>query len=288
MCDGRLEVRTKTPRYYKGQWQHKCYVPCGKCPVCITNRKRGWMFRLLQEDKRSTSSYFVTLTYNNFTVPITDNGFLTLKKSDLQKYLKRLRKLEPNSNIKYYAVGEYGGKFDRPHMHIIMFNVQEKENIGRAWTLNGKVIGTVHIGDIYNGSIPYVLSYVDKKNGQIPLHERDDRKKEFTVSSKHLGSNYLTPQVIAWHKSNLFPYVVNDGYKIKMPKYYMDKIFTEQEKARMSKIVDTYYQDKEMIREIELKAKHGKDMTIEHYKDLETIGRWNNYQNYLKKRKNHV
>ena len=66
-------------------------LPCGKCPNCYARRISGWSFRLMEEDKVSSSSYFITLTYDN--PPMSENGFMTLKKSDFQKFMKRLRKL---------------------------------------------------------------------------------------------------------------------------------------------------------------------------------------------------
>ena len=38
-------------------------VPCGKCIECRKARVNQWFVRLSQELKRSTSAYFVTLTY---------------------------------------------------------------------------------------------------------------------------------------------------------------------------------------------------------------------------------
>ena len=84
-------------------------VPCGKCPNCRSNRASAWSFRLIQEDKRSLSSNFVTLTYATEHVPILKSGYMSLNKSDLQKFFKRLRKLSIQ-RLRYYAVGEYGGK----------------------------------------------------------------------------------------------------------------------------------------------------------------------------------
>ena len=68
-------------------------VPCGKCPQCRSNRASAWSFRLMQEDKRSLSSLFVTLTYNTDHVPILKSGYMSLNKGDLQKFFKRLRNL---------------------------------------------------------------------------------------------------------------------------------------------------------------------------------------------------
>ena len=209
--------------------------PCGKCPPCKKRRTSGWSFRLVKEGERSKSALFVTLTYDTEYVPITTNGYMTLDLKDLQKFFKRLRKLS-NEKLKYYAVGEYGSTKKRPHYHIILYNANP-EHINRAWALNNKSIGTYHIGNVSAASIGYTLKYMSKKS-QIPIHTNDDRIKEFSVMSKGLGSNYLTDNMINWHKNNLEQrmYVpIEDGKKIAMPRYYKDKMYNEQEKDKISK-----------------------------------------------------
>ena len=54
-------------------------VPCGKCPDCVKKRTSQWSFRLRKQAEVSTSAYFITLTYDTEHVPITPNGFMTLK-----------------------------------------------------------------------------------------------------------------------------------------------------------------------------------------------------------------
>lgn len=165
-------------------------VPCGKCPLCLARRVSGWSFRLLQEDKVSISSLFITLTYDTLHVPITCNGFMALKKRDLQLFFKRLRKANLASMhktgeygslpIKYYAAGEYGGRTKRPHYHIILFNAK-LELIQEAWKL-----GQVHYGKVSGASVGYTLKYMCKPK-TIPMHRNDDRQPEFSLMSKSWG-----------------------------------------------------------------------------------------------------
>lgn len=112
-------------------------VPCGKCENCKKVRLSAWSYRLLQEDKNAESSYFLTLTYNVHSVPITRRGFMSLNKRHLQLFFKRLRKAIDRHGgfgqpLKYYAVGEYGGRFNRPHYHVILFNAPLELLIGRG------------------------------------------------------------------------------------------------------------------------------------------------------------
>jgi hypothetical protein len=230
-----MSSRCITPFYKKEliRGEHIPF-PCGKCPPCKKRRTSGWSFRLLKEGERSKSALFVTLTYDTDHVPITKNGYMTLDLKDLQKFFKRLRKLT-DEKLKYYAVGEYGSNKKRPHYHIILYNANP-EHIARAWALNNYTIGTYYIGNVSGASIGYTLKYMSKES-KIPIHQNDDRKKEFSVMSKGLGSNYLSENMIYWHKNDLEKrmYVpIENGKKIAMPRYYKDKMYNEEEKVKIS------------------------------------------------------
>jgi hypothetical protein len=209
-------------------------VPCSKCPPCKKRRTSGWSFRLVKEGERSLSALFVTLTYNTEVVPITKNGFMNLDKADVQKFMKRLRKLS-NEKLKYYVCGEYGTKRMRPHYHLIIFNA-DKEKVELAWTLDRRPLGQIYIGDVNEASIGYTLKYMTKK-GKIPMHYNDDRQKEFSLMSKGLGSNYLTEKMVKWHKNNIEERMycnIKGNKKIAMPRYYKDKIYSNFDKIRIS------------------------------------------------------
>lgn len=110
---------------------------------------------------------------------------MSLAKRDVQLFFKRLRKSQPEgTSIKYYTVGEYGGKTFRPHYHAIVFNAAIN-TIQDAWQM-----GTVHYGTVSGASIGYTLKYMAKIS-RIPLHSNDDRVPEFALMSKGLGEAYL-------------------------------------------------------------------------------------------------
>lgn len=215
----------------KGHWIE---VPCGKCPECRKRRVSGWSFRLMQEEKVSWSAHFVTLTYDTAHVPFAKSGYMTLNKKHVQDFIKRLRYFEnefDSQTIKYYLCGEYGGKTNRPHYHLIIFNVVKIGHIDKAWNL-----GSVHYGTVSEASVGYTLKYLDKEK-RIPMHRNDDRVPEFSLMSKGLGKNYLTAQMVQYHKADLFNRVccnIPDGKKIAMPRYYKDKIYSESQRAQIA------------------------------------------------------
>jgi len=212
-------------------------VPCGKCYNCKRRRTSSWSVRLIKEGERSISAHFLTLTYNTDSVPISDNGFMTLNKIDLQKFFKRLRKWHGKNTtpLKYYAVGEYGGQTKRPHYHIVIFNAN-LEHFERSWSIDLKPLGQIHIGTITEASIGYTLKYICK-DSQIPMHKNDDRLKEFALMSKGLGSNYLTEKMLKWHKDKIEERIyvpLKDGKKAPLPRYYKQKIYDEFDKEKIS------------------------------------------------------
>lgn len=155
-------------------------VPCGKCPACFARRVSQWSYRLMQEEKESISSHFITLTYDTNHVFITNNGYMSLHKRHTQLFFKRLRKNPKNHDrkIKYYLVGEYGGKTQRPHYHIILFNA-DVSTIQESW-----LQGAIHYGTVSGASIGYTLKYISKK-GKMPMHKGDDRIPQFALMSKN-------------------------------------------------------------------------------------------------------
>ena len=237
-----MSTRCITPFYKKNDEKYRNIpFPCGKCPNCMRRRTSGWSFRLVKEGERSNSALFVTLTYNPEHIPLTKNGYMTLDKTHLQLYFKRLRKENKkytNEKISYYAVGEYGSKNTRPHYHVIFFNAHPLA-IEKTWKVNNVDIGSIFIGSVSDASIGYTLKYMTKES-KIPIHQNDDRKKEFSLMSKGLGANYLTEQMVKWHKSDLQKrmYVpLKDGKKIAMPRYYKDKIYTEFDKFHINNYI---------------------------------------------------
>jgi hypothetical protein len=254
-CITPFQVRDKITN----QWMA---LPCGKCPNCMKRRTSGWSFRLMKEGERSETALFVTLTYNGYYLPFTKNGFRTLDKRDLQLFMKRLRKLS-GRKIKYYACGEYGSVKDRPHYHLILFNA-DPEKVEKAWSFyktgGGRMpIGNIFIGEVNEASIGYTLKYMQKP-GKIPKHQNDDRVKEFSLMSKGLGANYITDNMVNWHKNDLLNrmYVpMLDGKKIAMPRYYKDKMYSDTQKLLINNHLKVVMSDEAVKAELELIKEFG-------------------------------
>lgn len=284
-CDSPFFVNNSSVNLAKGM-PERVPVPCGKCASCKLRRVNSWVFRLLQEEKISASAHFITLTYDTRFVPISDNGFMTLKKVDFQDYMKRLRKL-CDLPLKYYAVGEYGSRNRRPHYHAIVFNVKDSEDFFRAWSLDGQNLGSVHVGQVTSDSIAYTLKYIDKPSF-CKQHGRDDRSPEFSLMSKGLGSSYVTPEIVRYHRENLDKvYLVKlSGHRVAMPRYYRDKIFSEDEKRLQVKLIQSAIDSEEIEkrRYFDSMPPYGKDFTFDDLVDCQRMARDNKFYHNQKSR----
>lgn len=122
---------------------------------------------------------FITLTYDNAHLP-PDGG---LRYEDLQKFWKRLR--YELGEVRYYAVGEYGDKTQRPHYHACVFGhaftedrIVLRETPNLLWTspllqrLWG--MGNVSVGALNFTTANYTASYVTKQLRRRKQYVRTD------------------------------------------------------------------------------------------------------------------
>jgi len=160
----------------------------------------------------------------------------TLYKPDLMRFNQSIKKYQGRSftsdlkltwpRIKYYCVGEYGSKTRRPHYHGIYFNIHPKtlQHIAK----DGWDKGNVHVGSVTDKSINYVTKYIIDRD-----YEHEDQKP-FSMMSKGLGESYLQKNA-KWHTDAMRGYMMHQGRRIAMPRYYKDRIFSEEEKDLLAK-----------------------------------------------------
>lgn len=278
-----------SPVQVKQKDQSPVYVKCGKCYICQSKRTSGWGFRLSKQSELYLHSLFVTLTYNNETIPISKNGYRTLKKDDLTNFFKRLRKSPTGlQKITYYACGEYGTLKKRPHYHIILFGCTYSQ-IQRAWstydrnTKQFKPIGEIYFGNVQGASCSYVLKYLTKPP-TVGLHSRDDRQHEYSVMSKGLGENYLTPEMIRYHHADLENRLCihTEGKKISMPEYYKKRIYNSEQKGHLKGYFEwltPLIEGEEREKHLHLTDSEYSKMKIEQHKNLTTQFRLNSLKN---------
>ncbi len=200
-------------------------VPCGRCVECRIAKAREWETRLVHESKYYEKKCFVTLTYNNECLPKD----YSLKKKELQKWIKRLRK-RTKAKIKYYACGEYGTQKWRPHYHIIILGLglEDRNQIEDTW---GN--GFVHIGTVTSNSIKYTADYTTKTEigkWAKEYYGRSGREPPFRIMSKGIGLKYAKEQ-----KEQLKEYreIKLQGYNRAIPRYYVEKLGIDKELMKL-------------------------------------------------------
>jgi hypothetical protein len=201
-------------------------VPCGRCVICMKQKRNAWSFRLNQELEIASSAHFITLTYNDENLNFAQNGLPEVSKNDFQLFMKRLRKRNPFP-IRFYAVSEYGSRTKRPHYHMILFNYdndQEKvyKDVTDAWNM-----GQIHIGEVNEATIQYCTKYVITRSSYP-----DGVAKPFALMSRKpgLGANYIETHK-KYHEDPDKIYATNKGgIKQSLPRYYKDKLYGKQDK----------------------------------------------------------
>lgn len=210
-------------------------VPCGRCMGCKLERSRQWAIRCVHENQMHKESCFVTLTYRNENLKF---NFVrpTLYPRDLQLFFKKLRKKYNGKPIRYFACGEYGERYYRPHYHAIIFghDFEDKkyhntENDNKTYTssLLDDVWshGNCLIGDVTFQSAAYVARYImDKKLGREVTYYKDhDIEPEFVRMSRRpgIGSTWIDK-----YEMDVFPQdkiILNGGVPSTVPRYYTER-----------------------------------------------------------------
>lgn len=212
-------------------------LKCGQCVGCRLDRSAQWAIRCMHEASLYEKNCFITLTYNDASLPA--GGSLVL--DDYQKFMKRLR-FRFGNGIRFFHAGEYGEKYQRPHYHAILFNFDfpDKEpwkvrNGHQTWRSSALEelwpFGFSEIGTATFESAAYVARYLlkkktgaqavdayttfDRNTGEI----YSERKPEYTTMSRKpgLGKGWFDQ-----FKGDAYPsdFVVFAGKKFRPPKYY--------------------------------------------------------------------
>ncbi|QCQ84943.1 replication initiator protein [Blackfly microvirus SF02] len=212
-------------------------IPCGKCQGCLLERSRQWAMRCMHEKKMhlDKGSSFLTLTYDDQHLP-KDYG---LDKEELRLFMHRLRKAR-YPGVRFFACGEYGETLQRPHYHLLLFNVSFPDMVRNRDQREGQYaihtskelaklwpFGQNFIGEVTFDSCAYVARYIAKKLKSRDLVLADGRTitrdPEFTLMSLRpgLGTAYYEKY---GHEIHTHDSVVMRGHEVSPPRFYDDKL----------------------------------------------------------------
>lgn len=135
---------------------------------CRLTRRRLWVTRQRLEATCYGDNAFVTLTYDDKHLP---DGY-SLRPADLRDWLKRFRTRIAPLRVRFFAVGEYGDKSERPHYHLSLFGVSghtdKVANRFRYWGFAREIQSSWGLGQTFTVpfsdlSARYVAGYTTKK-----------------------------------------------------------------------------------------------------------------------------
>lgn len=247
-------------------------VACGQCLGCRLDRSRMWAMRIVHEStlyETGNGNCFITLTYRDpeicSTQELLDGKHIpadwSLRKTDFQKFMKRLRKARPGAKLKYFHCGEYSNtcrhgldletvkcplcNVGRPHYHAILFNCSFVDLEPYGQTPDGRTLymspelekiwgfGIVDVSEVNWQSAAYVSRYCLKKvNG---LNQQDHYSTvehdgtitfldpEYATMSNGIGSEWYEKYAEDLWPSDEVP-VPGHGVVKKVPRYYEEKL----------------------------------------------------------------
>lgn len=189
------------------QFQH-IQVSCGHCLNCLIKKQSQLTFlaqkELLTKYQNKQSASFVTLTYDDNHIPYNENGFCTLRKRDVQLFMKNLRRNMEYHNdktpFKVLYCGEYGDgthakngvSTRRPHYHIAFIGLSEnqiKRYTRRLWKN-----GLCDVGPLSSGGLRYICKYMTKASPDKDikeLREVCEVESPFICHSIGLGKEWI-------------------------------------------------------------------------------------------------
>lgn len=161
-------------------------IPCRSCLECYNQSRKEWIYRAVAESYCHDSMIFLTLTYSDDNIPMTEfvdenTGEIfkhsTLRYRDFQLFMKSFRK-SLNKPVRFMVCGEYGSHTFRPHYHAIIYGVSLDdfkglklynvnshgdmlytcEEIERIWNKGYVVCSIANVS-----TMAYVSGYVAKK-----------------------------------------------------------------------------------------------------------------------------
>lgn len=146
---------------------------------------------MMLEAAQHGDNCFATLTYADEKLPED----LSVSPREISLFIKRLRKA--GYSFRYFATGEYGENFGRPHYHLALFGFpscrwgitrkreyccSQCEAVKLAWG-NGHIL----LGDLNPKSMAYVASYINKKMTKTDDPRLEGRLPEFARMSLRPG-----------------------------------------------------------------------------------------------------
>lgn len=262
-------------------------VPCGNCIECRKQKASEWRVRLAEEIECHKYNYFVTLTFSPEQLKAlcekTHMGECNYLAGYATRHmLERWRKTYKKS-LKHWLITELGHEStERIHMHGLILSDEElhfkeierkKDGMMAEWQY--WKYGNIFVGDYVNmKTVNYIVKYINKLDTDHP-----------TFHGQIFASPGIGKAWIERHKddntyrykpgSSRTDYTLNTGNRVKLPTYYKNKLYNEEERE----LIWREFMDKEKIsiRGIEHSTRNNEKKITEILKKAQEF---NNFMNY--------
>lgn len=231
----------KFPETARDDWKDgrllEIEIPCGNCIECRKQKQRDWIIRLTEESKEDNTGQFVTLTFSEEALKELEEAAETKEANKVaakgvRRFLERWR-WETGKSVKHWLITELGHRgTQRIHLHGILYTTKTKKEIEKIWQY-----GRIDVGYSMNEK---VIRYVTKYSLKIDKDHPGFKGK--IMASAGLGKAYLKKYDAnirnKYKEDNTDEtYVLKNGTRVGMPKYYRDKIydFRQREELRLKK-----------------------------------------------------
>lgn len=222
---------------------------CGNCIECRKQKARDWQVRLHEEIKTNPVATFVTLTFSNESIqeitgmPRTKTwpGVQDLKgyeldnaiaKRGVRLFLENWRK-KTGKSVRHWLITELGHNgTENIHLHGIIWS-NNIELIRKTWRwgwIYPRSKEESKQNYVNSRTINYIIKYVTKIDAKHKTY-----KQEILASHKPgIGHSYTTSinsknNIFNYEKTKEY-YQLPNGQKVSLPKYYKNKLYTDEEK----------------------------------------------------------
>ena len=203
----------------------------------LQKKANVWRIRLTEEIKKKEHGrgYFVTFTFNTESLEQLSKqikeGIIGYDRDNaiaakaIRLFTERWRKKYKKS-IRHWLITELGGgRYEHLHLHGLIWTKENFEEVRKIWRYGFVFPRDYQVKDNYvnNKSISYMIKYVTK------FDEKHKNYKPIICCSNGIGSNYK----VSPSEKNEDKYRTEKGYKLTMPIYYRNKIYTESEREEL-------------------------------------------------------
>ena len=247
-------------------------VPCGRCQNCRVNRRQFWVGRIILEMKSSAlPSFFVTLTYKPEECPFVldelGQRWDTLEPLHTKEWLWRWRKRY--GPIRYFLVGEYGDRTQRPHYHAVLFGegVDDVERrVRTTWTAGFSSVFEMNLARARYVS-QYTVKKLTRQHGALgPRYPEFARMSKFPPLGTRWIRNEFVPSLLTEAGSRFILErggIVPTSYRYEERSYPLGRYFRqmvseetgyEYKKAQEEDLPDDWEERLEHAQALEAKA----------------------------------